>query len=84
MSCPKMNFCHLTESVRPFCFDQLFGDLFYICRHPALQTQSEIFALTLEPINKRFAGQDRCGRHGDIRFGFRALFKIDLLAVPQQ
>ena len=84
MSCPKMNFRYLTESVRPFCFDQLFGHLFYIGRHPALQTQSEIFALTLEPINKRFAGQDGCGRDGDVRFGFRALFKIDLLAVPQQ
>src|SRR5213594_4619977 len=77
----KMHFCHLTQCAWPVHFHQLSGALFYARRYSALQSQAELFAFAVQPVDERLARNDRSRRDRNVRFGSRTLFDGNLAPV---
>src|SRR6266480_6440473 len=81
---PKMDLRHLPKDVRSLFLNNLFARSFYRWRYPPLQSHSQLFPFPVEPVNKRFTGQNRGRRDRNVRFGARPLLDLDLLPMPQQ
>src|SRR5262249_36258728 len=72
------------QCFRPVGMHQLFGGLFYARRHAAFQSHTELFTLSLKPVNKSLPGDDGRRRDCDVRFCSRPLFDDNVAPVAQQ
>src|SRR5207302_4232626 len=79
-----MNFPDLGKHLWPMLFDDRTSGAFDFTRDAAAELHSKLHPLALQPIDERFARQDRCCRHRDVRFRLRPLFDPNFPAMAQK